>query len=63
MLKNREKLKGQVEKGASPLEDKPRSIAEAKRRRVILFDSKGVKKLANKSRFRKNRFISQRVCK
>ena len=39
--------KGQAEKGASPLEGKPRSIAEAKRRgEVYFFDSKGVKKIA-----------------
>ena len=39
--------KGQVEKGASPLEGKPRSIAEAKRRgELYFFDSKGVKKIA-----------------
>ena len=39
--------KGQAGKGASPLEGKPRSIAEAKRRgEVYFFDSKGVKKIA-----------------
>ena len=39
--------KGQAEKGASPLEGKPRSIAEAKRRgELYFFDSKGVKKIA-----------------
>ena len=39
--------KGQAEKGASPLANKPRSIAEAKKRgEVYFFDSKGVKKIA-----------------
>ena len=39
--------KGQAEKGASPLADKPRTIAEAKKRgELYFFDSKGVKKLA-----------------
>ena len=39
--------KGQAEKGASPLANKPRTIAEAKRRgEMYFFDSKGVKKLA-----------------
>ena len=39
--------KGQVSKGAAPLEGKPRSIAEAKKRgEVYFFDSKGVKKIA-----------------
>ena len=39
--------KGQAEKGASPLANKPRTIAEAKKRgELYFFDSKGVKKLA-----------------
>jgi hypothetical protein len=39
--------KGQAEKGANPLANKPRSIAEAKKRgEVYFFDSKGVKKIA-----------------